>query len=154
MSDSASKALVMMSILALACCANQDEGRQAESMSHQKVRQCRGPNEALRAKLIEGIKKIDLGSTRAQVESVLGYADYVEPSASKDGRRSTGVALYYVVKSCGSRPWSGGEDEYLVTFFDADNHLYAVVPENIREVMKRSAVVPRSFTRDSGGGGK
>lgn len=74
------------------------------------------------------------------MEGLLGTADFAEPSATKRGDRLTGLVLYYALKLCGDLPKVGSRSEFVALLFDADGRLYAIEPERIQEVNRRSSV--------------
>jgi hypothetical protein len=103
---------------------------------------CKEITEADRERLISNILKINVGDTRAVVESIVGVPASSESLRTKKGDRTVATMSYYFVKRCGGVGRIRNDDTYVRFLFHLDGRLSSIEAFGVDGVAHRSDVPP------------
>jgi outer membrane protein assembly factor BamE (lipoprotein component of BamABCDE complex) len=93
-----------------------------------------------KARIIEGVSKVDLGMSFNQVRSVMGSPSSTAPIMNKQATRTYGQSWFYVTKLCGKpdRVEVGYDNDYVELLFHQDGSLFGVVSHRVDGVRDRT----------------
>lgn len=97
-----------------------------------------------KAQLVANIAKVNLGDSKALVESILGVPDIREDLTNKQATHIYGATSYYVVKSCAGKGRVKYGDTFVRLYYHASGDLFAIEAIGVDGIEHRTTLPPPS----------